>query len=148
MVVFGLLGRITYPFPNSHGCTLDVLEWVSKFPTLYDRCNYYLCVLELKLTHIRKGTPARYVYEHDRTIKRIHFLPSCLITKNLIDIRFLCHRTSNYDQKHIFVHTDKSVFFLLPWISLIILFWPTNVFAGFNPPPPPLPPRKIDINDK
>ena len=33
--------EITYPFWNSNGCTVDVLEWITKFhPTLYRACDH------------------------------------------------------------------------------------------------------------
>ena len=31
--------EITYPFPNFN-CTVDVWEWISIFPTFYDRYDY------------------------------------------------------------------------------------------------------------
>ena len=33
--------EITYPFPNSNGCAVEVWEWISNFlSTIYDECNY------------------------------------------------------------------------------------------------------------
>ena len=49
-----ILDEITYPLPNFNGATVEVWEWISDFITHFiNGCNY-LCMLELKLIHVRK----------------------------------------------------------------------------------------------
>ena len=47
--------RITYPFLNFNGCTVEVYEWISNFIPHFG-CNY-LSMLGLKLIHVSKRGP-------------------------------------------------------------------------------------------
>ena len=54
--------EITYPFPNFHGCTVEVWECLSNFityPTLYNGCNY-LSILRLKLFRVSRMRPTSF----------------------------------------------------------------------------------------
>ena len=48
--------KITDPFQNFNSAGVEVWEWMNKFITLYNGCNY-LSLLGLKLIHVNKRSP-------------------------------------------------------------------------------------------
>ena len=48
-----VLDKITYPFPNFNGYTVEFCKRISNLNTLYYGCNY-LSMLGLKLIHVIK----------------------------------------------------------------------------------------------
>ena len=72
--------EIAYPFPN---CTVEVWEWISNFPTLYDGRNYLSMLwLELiNLIHVSRRGPGSMIWKHWRTHSK-----TCRIHRHYNDV--------------------------------------------------------------
>ena len=68
---------ISYPFPNTNDCTVEVWEWISNFIPLYDGCNY-APLLKFKLNHVcKRGSEYMSCAGHCNITLNIHHVESC-----------------------------------------------------------------------